>query len=342
MPPRIYVPNAWRQWERFTVFGFRIHNKRYSAVQGLVTWLLILVALYLLRIFAKNNDDWDDDWDDDRTAQFWQERHLIFCTSPGRSGSLHLRNVLDVADATTSFHEPEPRLTGQIFRDVFLNGKREETFDARAEAKLAAIRTELEGSAPNVAYAETTHMFVKMFADVILQNLGDMANITIVALHRPLHRIVWSQIRLGWFSPSHSGQNEWYYDISKLHQSERILPLQLNFSSSLDRSIGYNADVLQRGVNLRHEVRKMKLRGRWENVRFVDVNITDLSSATGVTTFLNNLGLRADQRRLQLLTNQDDNQRDIKKDRVQNEITMEAVTQRISKLRDKIEDLAKR
>lgn len=334
MPPRLNTVNIWRQWERFTISGIRINNKRYTATQGLLTWLLLLIGLYVLRLLAKNSSDWDDDdWSNDLSVSFWKDRHLIFCISPGRSGSLHVHNVLDAASETRSFHEPEPKMTGSVFQSVFLKGKREETFETRSALKLGAIRKQLEGTSSNVVYAETSHMFIKTFADIILQ-LGDIANITIISLHRPLNQIVLSQLHLGWFSPNHSGHHEWYYDVSEVHESERVLPLGLKFTTAVDRCIAYNADILQRGEDLRHDVHEMQQAGRWENVHFVDVNITHLSSPSNVRLFLNTLGLGVDQRRLQLLSNQDDNQRETKKDRVQSVITIEEVAQRIKKLHD--------
>lgn len=235
LQPR-HVSNVWRQWERFAVSGIRVNNKRYSPLEALLAWFLVLVTLYALRwiaIIRTKRDDLES-----HSQQFWNGRHLIFCVSPGRSGSKHLRNVLDAADNVRSFHEPQPAMTGSILQTVLIQGLRSQSFNDRSEVKLNAIRNELEGTIPGVAYAETSHMFVKTFSDVVLHGLGDIANITVVMLHRPLTRVLYSQLRLGWFAPGHSGYLVWYYDVKDLHESEQKVSINLNLTTSLDRLIG--------------------------------------------------------------------------------------------------------
>lgn len=335
LQPRQLAGNAWRQWERFTVAGFRVNNKRHSTVQGFLAWFFLLVALYLLRWIAKKSKG-NDDWVGSDSVKFWKGRNLFFCVSPGRSGSKHLRNVFDAAVDIRSFHEPEPSMTGNVLRSVLLQGLRAQSFQERADIKLSAIRNELEGTPLNVGYAETSHMFVKTFADVLLNRLGDVANITVVALHRPLTRVIWSQLRLGWFSPGHSGHRVWYYDVQELHESERKVSFNFNLTTAVDRLIGYNADILHREAELRQQIGKMQERGRWDSVRVVDVNIDDLSSPSEITQFLRNLGLRVDRQRIQLLSKQDDNTRELKKDRVAVDISIQDVERRVDSLANKL------
>lgn len=333
--------NIWRQWERLTVSGIRVNNKRYNFVQTFFVWFLALAALYLLRLIAKRRKD-DNKLPDDDPAGFWKDRHLIFCMSSGRSGSKHLYNVLEAGNNIRSFHEPNPSMTGSILQNVLFKGKRSDTFDERANLKLDAIQRELRGTKPIVTYAETSHMFIKTFSDIILHRLGDVANITIISLHRPLSDVIYSQLTLGWFSKRHSGNGVWYYDINDLHQGERILSVNVNkfnttsLASPIEKLIGYNADILQRQKLLREQVGKMQKEGRWNSVRIIDVNVGDLSGSEAITRFLSKAGITPDKRRLQLLSAQDDNQRELKKDRVHVSSTRRDVNQRLNELSGKI------
>lgn len=335
LQPRQHASTVWRQWERFTVAGIRVNNKRYSPIQAFFAWFLVLVTLYVMRWIAMKRIK-HENLDDQNSKQFWQGRHLIFCISPGRSGSKHLRNVLDAAEHVRSFHEPQPAMTGNVLQTVLMQGLRSQSFKDRSNMKLSAIRNEVEGTLPSVAYAETSHMFVKTFSDVVLQNLGDIANISIIVLHRPLAQVLYSQLRLGWFAPGHSGYLVWYYDVQDLHESERKYSTDMNLTTALDRLIGYNADVIQRREELRQEVDRMHGQGRWKNVQIVDVNLSDISSSNSVTQFLNKLGLRADQKRIQLLSAQDDNDRELKKDRTGIDISLADVSRRLEDLQKKL------
>lgn len=339
MPPK-QVASLWRQWERFTVSGVRVNNKRYTAAEALFAWFILLVSLYLLRMFMSSNPqdavDLANRFALATDPDFWEGRHLIFTVSPGRAGSKHLRDVFNVADDTIARHEPEPKMNDDVLQHVLLEGRRAETVARRAASKLGAIRDELEGTAPHVVYAETSHMFVKTYSDVVLQYLANVANISVVILHRPLRDVVWSQLRLGWFSPKHSGRDIWYYDVADLHESERMVSLSSNFTAAVDKLIAYNADVRQRAVELRRQIRTQQAKGEWKNVQVIDVQLADLSSTSGVSSFLSRLKLHEDKHRLQLLSEQDSNARTEKKDRVHTDVTLSTVDSRLDHFANKL------
>ena len=109
------------------MFGVQIKNRRYSSNEAILAWLLLLVFLFLLRQFASSNPSADSLERSDllsvaTDASFWEGRHLVFTVSPGRSGSKHLRNVLDVAADTIAKHEPDPKMNGDVLRAVLLDG----------------------------------------------------------------------------------------------------------------------------------------------------------------------------------------------------------------------------
>lgn len=335
----------WRRWERITRNGFSANGNRYSSTQVLQVWALVLGVLYTLLYLSGsgpiivNHGSVNFDSSSELDTGFFRDRHLIFCISPGRAGSKYLRNVLNVAEGIIARHEPEPKMNGHILERVILQGRRRETFQERSSLKLRGIREALEGTPSDVAYAETSHMFVKTFADVVLEEVGNLAKVSIIFLRRPAKRTVWSQLRLGWFSKRHSGKNHWYYDPNDVHPSERQFSYSTNASDPIDTLIGYNADILQRGVALEHEVRKRHKRKEWRHVRVFEVLLMDISgnaTEAGVLKLLSNLGLKVDRGKLSLLGKQDTNARDVKKDRVHQDGTIEDVESRLEFIKNKL------
>lgn len=338
----IKLKRCWRIWQRIVRSGVTCNHRRYTLNQIVLAWSVALLTIYIINALLraappgiaasryKTNSSFKTD------THFWHGRHVIFCISPGRSGSKYLRNVLDVAQHTIARHEPQPKMNGEHLQRVILQGSRAHTFEERSRLKLAAMRTALEGTAPNVVYAETSHMFVKTFADVVLDGLGDCANISIVFLRRPARDTIWSQLRLGWFSPGHSGKNVWYYDINDVHESERQVSYSTNSSDAIDSLIGYNADVLQRGVELERLIQRKQRQGDWKNVQLIDMWLKDVSDAQNVKTFLPKLGLTADVKRLAHLKSMDTNARELKKDRFSSTATIEQVDARIAYMLNKL------
>lgn len=276
-------------------------------VSALTAWIIILVLLYALRLFAKQSgstfpsssysvvEGYSD-------PTFWTHRHLIFCISPGLAGSSHLAHVLDFAHNTRVFHQPIPFMANDDLQAVLLDGQRDVTFESRAAKKLGAIQHELRDTSKQVVYAETSHMFIKTYADVVLQKLGDISNISIIALRHPIQNAVHTQLANGWFSTGHEGNRIWYYDITDVHPSERVTPTNFSVSDTVDRAIAYNTDIWVRGHRLKQLVQNMQKRGQWANVRFIDRRLDSIMSPDGVQSFLSSLSLANNHNQLDLLS----------------------------------------
>lgn len=339
----LVMRESWRHWQRFSTTGLRVFGRQYLPGQVFSLWFLLLVLAYFLHAIRRPFGNREIDGRADQDMSFWQDRHLIFCLSPGRGGTKHLRNVLDASRNVRSFHEPPPTMTGSTLTEVILEGRRKETFTSRAIGKLSAIREQLDGTMMDVVYAETSHMFVKTFADVVLDNIGDVANISIVDLHRPTSHIVASQIRLGWFKKEHSGLGRWYYDVNGVHSSERVLKLstiaEINVldnsteQSAIDKAIAYVADVRVRSDRLRERVDYMHTQGKWGNVRVIDADVRHLDKTENAQKLLRQLGIEPEPRRLELLPQQDDNERELRKDKVAATVTIDEVYRRIVSLK---------
>lgn len=89
-----------------------------------------------------------------------------------------------------------------------------------------------------------------------------------LSLQCPLADIIHIQLRLSWFQPYHSGRDNWYYDVSHLHDSERAEPaLRLNLSDSVvDRLIGYKVDTVRRDKLLRTHTSHVNNSVRRQNI----------------------------------------------------------------------------
>lgn len=305
---RPYTP-AWRQWGRVTVAGVRLRHKRTPFyLHALAAWIIILVLLYVLRLFAKNSHAENmasmttENKYDDKDTEFWTKRHLIFCISAGYAGSDRLTRVLGAARDTRAFHQPRPEMADDTLRAVLLEGRRSESFASRTAEKLGAIKRELARSSKDIVYAETSHMFIKTFADVILYTLGDIANISIIALHQPLHLVIFNQLNNHWFSSSPPDNRVWYYDVADVHKSERVFPANFSAESVVDRAIAYNTDVWLRGQRLKQSVKHMHKLGRWQHVHIVDIRVEDMMSSNAIFSIFRSLGLKVNHRRLNMLS----------------------------------------
>ncbi len=329
------------RWQRFLRYGIQTSQKRFPAHVILFRWFLSLavlnVAVRLSRLSTRPllgigqvSGPTTNELD---TEDFWHGRHLIFVASSGRSGSGYLSSVLACADGTISFHEPEPKMNDVDLVNVLINGKRAETFSERITRKTGAIREAILGTQPDVVYAETSHMFIKTFADAVLEALGDMEDvrITIIVPKRPVADVVLSQLKLGWFSANHSGRNVWYYATPDLHKSERKTDMTAD-EDPVSLAIGYNANIALRIRELRELVRLRQSEGRWIGVNIVDVALHDIAptKADKIHTFLTSLGLSPHMDKIQSLRTQDENSRDYKKQVANINIDADAVRKTVT------------
>ena len=120
---------------------------------------------------------------------------LLFCINPGRSGSEYLAKLLGTAGEVLSFHEAEPTMTGSFLYRVNSLGFRQ-TYQERL-VKANAINEALSAMPKGKSvYADTSHMFVKTFADVIV---GNFQNIEVLILRRDPSHVLRSFVRMGYF-----------------------------------------------------------------------------------------------------------------------------------------------
>jgi len=205
---------------------------------------------------------WTTRYDRPRRPHTFGQRRLIFAASPGRCGSNFLAHLLDTGKAISADHEPDPAMIGEHLRDIAY-GSASESFQRRL-VKADALRARLAETPRGAAYAETTHMFVKTFADVVLDQFNH-DQISVVHLHRPIASVVGSMAALGWFTPLTSFWSDWLIPPTAPGALFRIAPEQVE--SHLDMAIGYVLDT---------ELRTRNLRRATPGVNWVDADVSTL------------------------------------------------------------------
>lgn len=194
-------------------------------------------------------------------------RRLIFSTNSGRSGSEFLSRLLDAAPHIAAGHERSPQMTGPWLRDLSYQGF-DETLESR-RWKAEAIRADLERLPPWTIYADTSHMFVKTFADVVFDEF-EHHTISIVDLHRDPIAVARSFFALDYFGPVNVAWKDWMFPPTAPFAPFRLRADQIR--TQFDLIFGYLVGIATR---TRH------LRALTPQANWVDAELTDLTTSQG-------------------------------------------------------------
>jgi hypothetical protein len=210
-------------------------------------------------------------------------RRLIFCASSGRSGTHYLAQLIGSADNVHATHEAPPYMIGHHLRAV-LEHPLHETYEQR-RIKATVIRATLAGMPGNIAYAETNHMFIKTFHDVIL-NEFDPKGISVVILRRSLDKVLKSMLELGYFTPDNADWPLWMH----LPQGSQLVaqtPQPIQELDDIDRAIGYLFDI---------EARQQAFASEHPDLDIVETRIEEIQTLDGGRGLLEQLRLKPGHR----------------------------------------------
>lgn len=113
-------------------------------------------------------------------------------------GSQYLANLLSTAENVISFHEPEPQMSEE-YNELVIKKGFQKTYANRC-IKAKAIKDLLKVQTKETIYAETNHMFIKTFFDVILKGFNpDSYEINVIVLRRYMPAVLKSRVELGHF-----------------------------------------------------------------------------------------------------------------------------------------------
>lgn len=219
-------------------------------------------------------------------------------------------------------HERTPTMSGPWLRDVAELGLAA-TYDHR-RAKADAIRLALGRLPRGVTYVDTSHLFLTMFHDVVLDGF-DHGSIRIVDLRRDPVDIARSMYELGWFSDRQEGWREWLMDPVGLGS-----PLGIATEEVADP---LDAVLLHIARNL-HE--RAVLRSSTPTVRWVDVDLPRLRTRVGQQAMLRALGLPR-LRRTVRVSRRAVNTRVERKQRIGSPMDRDAITVRLDEVLSRFE-----
>ena len=202
---------------------------------------------------------------------------MILCASSGRSGTAFLAELLSAARNTDVGHERVPQMVGGWLRDVMWEGLAE-TYQHRL-AKVDAIQATLSQLAPNSVYVDTSHMFIKTFADVVLDRFPH-DRLSVVVLRRDPIEVAASFHDLAYFSPTHNPWMDWM-TAPTAPKSMVGMPVD-RVTSEFDLIFGYLAEI---------ELRTAYFRQRAPEVNWVDADLADITTTPGAEAILGALSI---------------------------------------------------
>ena len=169
-------------------------------------------------------------------------------------------------------------MTGPCLRDVGYLGF-EATLEARRQ-KVDAIRQEFEHLPASTVYADTSHMFVKTFADVVFDAF-EHHTISVIDLRRDPIAIARSFFALDYFGPNGGSWKDWM-----LPPTTPFAPYRLRadeVQSQFDLIFGYLVGIAART----RELRSLTPQANW-----IDVDLSDLSTTDGAQRLFEQLRVK--------------------------------------------------
>jgi len=212
-------------------------------------------------------------------------RRLIFSINPGRSGSEYLARILGTADGVHAVHEPLPDGAGRFIK--LFPARRLTLLDLlvypplylRKYMKVAAIRRTLRTLPVDGVYAETNHMFIMSFYDVVMNHFG---GVNVVLLRRWLPAAVKSFIELDHFTPQCPFTKYWYAS-PNARSSAGLAPAPDRSLDQEERIIGYLIDI---------EARAQRFIAKYPDTRVVPIRLEELNDLDRVRALFAALDVR--------------------------------------------------
>jgi hypothetical protein len=212
-----------------------------------------------------------------RQARTFDNRRLMFAASPGRSGTKFLAQLLGSAESTLAFHEGKPNMAGEFLRAVAYRPPADSYQDRML--KVRHLRDTLRELPERSTVIDTTHMFIKTFADVVLDEFNH-DRITILDLRRPLLPLIGSMMDLGWFTAWAPKWRDWLIPPTA---PGSLFPISSDrVTSRVDVALGYVLDS---------KIRTRSVRAVTPHVRWVDVMVERLADRREIETLFSEIRL---------------------------------------------------
>lgn len=239
---------------------------------------------------------------------------LVFSANPGRSGSGFLARLLDTSPSIDAGHERDPALTGPWVRRVAFQGHDESS--AERMIKLDVIARECAHLADGMIYADTSHLFVTTFADIVLDAV-DHELVSIIVLRRDPVLVARSYFTLGTLGPNEGPWHGWH-----------AAPSAPAMRFRLDRSEITNQFDLIFGTLVDSVARTNDLRTHAPGVTWIDVWLDQLTTGRGAADLFRQLGVPVPES-LDDVPAAPVNVKRLQKDEVDLDVSTDLVTERL-------------
>lgn len=205
------------------------------------------------------------------------DHRLLFCINSGRCGSQYLSQILGTAEEVVSYHEQPPPMVGD-YLNLINKQDYAETFSKR-RYKSHALKNILLKLPQKKVYCDTSHMFIKTFFDVIVE---DFPNLQVIILRRNLAHVLKSFVELGYFSPENKNWPLWMSSPNAKTAAIKCIDCDDNLDQ-YDLCIAYLIDIEARAIRFQKEypgIKTYEIRleymSEFEKIEtlFKDLNIT--------------------------------------------------------------------
>jgi hypothetical protein len=254
-------------------------------------------------------------------------RRHIFSINSGRSGSEYLQKVLNTALNVTAFHEPEPDGAGRRITQypatnpTLVDRLVYPAWYARKFAKVRAIRRMTKDWDARRIYAESNHMFIFSFYDVVMDHLE---GVSVILLRRWLPSGMRSFMELNHFTPEDPFAKWWFP--SPHSKSAAATPLApYEELDQADRIIAYLIDV---------EARAQRFKTQFPETTVVETRLEELNDLGRVREMFAALDLRETPLTGQIVGRVVNDKKEHKK-QVSNPTTIEYCQERIAQYIEK-------
>ena len=206
----------------------------------------------------------------------------IFSINSGRTGSSYLYKLLSYANSIISYHEHNSDTWARFYVDLIKKTGYDSSYDRRRLIKRSELN---EVFNQNKIYSETSHLFVKTFYDVTMDELlENNCEIHIIILRRFIPEVIHSLHRLNF----ETDEKTWYYTPESfigLTDPLWVIDPVTKLGDSYEKIISYLIDIEAQVIKLK------ELYGGKEKVSFVDVRLEEIQSYDEVISLFSQLNL---------------------------------------------------
>jgi hypothetical protein len=181
--------------------------------------------------------------------------------------------------------------------------------------KVIGICNHMRRAPADSVYAETNHMFIKVFHDVVLDSFP---RTTVIILRRDMAATLKSLVDLGYFSSSSWHWRLWMQAGTSLTAVVKP-PRPFEKLDAVDRAIAYLVDI---------EGRAARFKIDYTDIPVIEVRLEEISQSAGAVTLLRSLDLSVNTEALSRTTTRMNTRADLKHRR-EKQITLEQCKERI-------------